>query len=151
MRQRSTTYIDTSVWCAYCFNEPESPQACAWLAQAELDKAATALWTHPEFGSAAALNRRAKAHTAASVSKALTAYENAVAMTHQLDVVGDDFLYAQQLCLKSRKGLRAADALHLAVALRHNCQRVASLAKVMNDSALELGLQTLDFSKPFHE
>ena len=26
---RAITYIDTSVWCAYCFNEPEAPEAVA--------------------------------------------------------------------------------------------------------------------------
>lgn len=40
------TYVDTSVWCAYCYNEPESPGAVRWLAEAELDRTATALWTH---------------------------------------------------------------------------------------------------------
>lgn len=28
------TYVDTSVWCAYCYNEPESPGAVRWLAEA---------------------------------------------------------------------------------------------------------------------
>ena len=26
------TYVDTSVWCAYCYNEPEAPGAVRWLA-----------------------------------------------------------------------------------------------------------------------
>ena len=55
---RAITYIDTSVWCAYCFNEPEAPEAVRWLAEAELDRTATALWAHTEFASACGIKLR---------------------------------------------------------------------------------------------
>ena len=71
LRVRPQTYIDTSVWCAFCFNELEVPGARDWLAQASLDHAATAVWTRTEFASAAALKRRAKGQSAAQGMRVL--------------------------------------------------------------------------------
>ncbi len=139
------TYVDTSVWCAYCFNEPESPAAVRWLAEAELDRAATARWTHTEFASATAIKQRLKGQSPDTITRARQAYEAAVAMAIPLDVVADDYLYAAELCRTSPARLRAGDALHLAVALRHNCQALASLDRDMNLAARQLGLQATDF------
>ena len=61
------TYVDTSVWCAYCYNEPESPGAVRWLAEAELDRTATALWTHAEFASASGIKLRDKGEAAIAI------------------------------------------------------------------------------------
>ena len=66
-------------------------------------------------------------------------------MTNQLDVIADDYLYAAELCRTSPAKLRAGDALHLAVALRHNCQALASLDNDMNVAARHLGLQLTAF------
>ena len=66
-------------------------------------------------------------------------------MTPCLNVVEDDFLYAAELCRTSETGLRAGDALHLAVALRHNCHWLASLDQAMNASARKLGLKLVKF------
>ena len=145
LRVRPQTYIDTSVWCAFCFNELEAPGARDWLAQASLDHAATAVWTHTEFASAAALKLRAKGQSTAAVAQAVKTFEDAVAMTHSLDVIYDDFLYAAELCGNSETGLRAGDALHLAVALRRDCKFLASLDKAMNASAKQLGLKLVKF------
>ncbi len=139
------TYVDTSVWCAYCYNEPESPGAVRWLAEAELDRTATALWTHAEFASASGIKLRDKGEGRDRVAKAWHAYDAAVAMTNQLDLIADDYLYAAELCRTSPGKLRAGDALHLAVALRHNCQALASLDNDMNVAARHLGLQLTAF------
>lgn len=139
------TYIDTSVWCAYAFNEPEMPQAARWLAEAELDHAATALWTFTEFASAAGLKQRAKGLSAQAAARASRAFEAAAAMVHPLAVVADDFHQAAALCGKRTLKLHAGDALHLAVALRHRCQALASLDDTMNHAARALGLRTTAF------
>ena len=61
LRVKPQTYIDTSVWCAFCFNEQEVPGAKDWLAHAGLDESATAVWTRTEFASAAAAKLRSSA------------------------------------------------------------------------------------------
>ena len=147
LRVKPQTYIDTSVWCAFCFNEQEVPGARYWLAQASLDHTATAVWTRTEFASAAALKLRAKGHSPVAVAQAVQTFDDALAMTHLLDVVRDDFLYAAELCRTSTTGLRAGDALHIAVALRRNCEFLASLDKVMNASAQQLGLGLVAFDE----
>ena len=139
------TYIDTSVWCAYAFNEPEAPQAARWLIEAELDRAATALWTFTEFASAASLKQRAKGLSAQAAARASRAFEAAAAMVHPFTVVADDFHQAAALCGKRALRLRAGDALHLAVALRHRCEALASLDDTMNQAARALGLRITTF------
>ena len=149
LRPKPKTYIDTSVWCAFCFNELEVPGAKHWLATAGLDESATAVWTRTEFASAAATKLRSSAtsnkRSKTAVSQAIKTFEGAVFMTHQLQVIDDDFLYAAELCNTSTTGLRAGDALHLAVALRADCKFLASLDKVMNESATRLGLKLVKF------
>ncbi|QTD45306.1 type II toxin-antitoxin system VapC family toxin [Ottowia testudinis] len=142
-------YIDTSLWCAYCFNEPEQPAAVAWLAQAELDKAATSIWTRTEFASAVGVKLRAKAQGKPPVDTAAgeRQFASALDMTPELTVIQDDFLYAARLCVDHQiAGLRAGDALHLAVALRHGCKALASLDKVMNTCAQALGLKLVNLN-----
>lgn len=145
LRVKPQTYIDTSVWCAFCFNEMEVPGAKHWLAQASLDDAATAIWTRTEFASAAATKLRSKGQTKAAIAQATRTFEDALSMTHNLVVINDDFLHATELCNTSTTGLRAGDALHLAVALRRHCKFLASLDKVMNESAMQLGLKLVKF------
>ena len=145
LRVKPQTYIDTSVWCAFCFNELEVPAARHWLSNAELDEVATAVWTLTEFASAASQKLRVKNRNKAFVAQAIKSFDNVVSMTHQFDVMADDFLYAAELCGTSCTGLRAGDALHLAVALRRDCKFLASLDKVMNESAVQLGLKLVKF------
>ena len=142
---RAITYIDTSVWCAYCFNEPEAPEAVRWLAEAELDRTATALWAHTEFASACGIKLRAKGQTSQAVARARQAFDSAVSMAHRLEASPDDFLYAAELCIDSPVKLRGGDALHLAIALRHHCKAMASLDKDMAKAAQHLGLQVIAF------
>ena len=91
------------------------------------------------------LSSRDKGQSRDHVAKAWHAYDAAVAMTNQLDLIADDYLYAAELCRTSPGKLRAGDALHLAVALRHNCQALASLDNDMNVAARHLGLQLTAF------
>lgn len=145
-RASGLTYVDTSVWCAYCFNEQERPAAVTWLEQTELDHAATAAWTRTEFASACGIKLRAKGQTRGAVNKASREFDAVLEMTQCLDVVEDDFLHAAKLCRDSVDGLRASDALHLAVALRHGCATLASLDAVMNTNARQLGLKVVAFA-----
>lgn len=142
---REFTYIDTSVWCAYAFNEPEAPEAARWLLDAELDHTATAWWTWTEFVSAAGIKRRVKKLDEASVARASQAFKSVSAMTHALSVQADDFHRAADLCAQHELKLRAGDALHLAVALRHRCKALASLDAGMNHAAQALGLHLTVF------
>ena len=143
-RVRKTTYIDTSLWCAFAFNEAETPNATQWLAHADMDLAASSAWAHAEFYSACQVKLRSKGASQASVNRAAKAFEGAYAMAHGLRVIEADFEHASQLC-RAVKNLRAGDALHLAIATRHGCAALASLDRNMNDAARAAGLELVAF------
>lgn len=144
VRARKISYIDTSVWCAYAFNEREMPGATLWLAQLDMDLAASSAWARTEFYSASQVKVRNKNETLAGVGRAAKAFEAAYSMARGLKVVEDDFEHAAELC-RVGKNLRAGDALHLAIALRHGCIALASLDKDMNAAAKLAGLQLVEF------
>ncbi len=144
VRARKIAYIDTSVWCAYAFNEREMPAATLWLAQLDMDFAASSAWARTEFYSASQIKIRNKSETQAGANRAAQAFEAAYSMTRGLKVVENDFEHAAVLC-KAGKNLRAGDALHLAIAQRHGCNMLASLDKDMNGAAKLAGLQLVEF------
>lgn len=144
VRGGKIAYIDTSVWCAYAFNEREMPAATLWLAQQDMDLAASSAWARTEFYSACQVKVRNKGETLAGVNRAAKAFEAAYSMACGLKVVEGDFEHAAELC-RTGKNLRAGDALHLAIALRHGCKLLASLDKDMNGAATLAGLQLVEF------
>ena len=144
VRARKIAYIDTSVWCAYAFNEREMPGAALWLAQLDMDLAVSSAWARTEFYSASQVKVRNKGETLAGANRAAKAFEAAYGMARTLKVAEDDFEHAAALC-RVGKNLRAGDALHLAIALRHGCSSLASLDKDMNGAAKLAGLQLVEF------
>jgi hypothetical protein len=54
-----------------------------------------------------------------------------------------DFSEAARLCGDPATKMRAGDALHLAVALRCQCEGFLSLDAVLNDNAQRHGLRTI--------
>ena len=144
VRVRKTAYIDTSVWCAFAFNEREMPGAALWVAGLDMDLAASSAWARTEFYSASQVKMRNKGETQAGVKRAAKAFEGAYAMAHGLRVIEADFEHAAQLCRDIQK-LRAGDALHLAIATRHGCTALASLDKDMNQAAKAAGLELIAF------
>ena len=144
VRVRKTAYIDTSVWCAFAFNERETPGAALWLAELDMDLAASSAWARAEFYSASQVKVRNKGETQAGVNRAAKAFETAYAMAHGLRVMEADFEHASQLC-RAVRNLRAGDALHLAIATRHGCTALASLDKDMNQAAKAAGLELIAF------
>jgi predicted nucleic acid-binding protein len=139
------TYVDTSVWCACCFNQEESPQAGAWLRDADLMRLGSAWWTQTEFASALAIQLRKKALTPPQARWAQASFADWMGAVNRLDVIEDDFLQAAAWVSKASSGLRGGDALHLAVAQRHGCKAVASLDVVMQRSALSFGFEVVNF------
>lgn len=144
VRARKMAYIDTSVWCAYAFNERETPGAALWVAQLDMNLAASSAWARTEFYSASQIKVRNKSETQPGVNRAAKAFEAAFSMAQGLKAIEDDFEYAAELC-RSGKNLRAGDALHLAIALRHGCSLLACLDKDMNGAAKLAGLQLVEF------
>lgn len=148
MKRRSeATYVDTSVWCAYCFNEEGAQDARNWLFGADLTRLGTAWWTETEFASALGIQQRSKAMTTAQALRAQQRFVESMGMVHRLNVIQPDYLEAAAAVADGKTGLRGGDALHLAVAQRHGCTAIATLDLVMQRNAKRLGFHVTDFSK----
>lgn len=144
MPKKSYTYIDTSVWCAYCFNEKDSERAIDWLGNVDLSLAGTSWWTETEFASALGIQCRKKALTPHQARLAHARFADLLAMVTRLNVLEQDYLRASDYCIDSSYGLRGGDALHLAIAQRHGCTAVATLDKDMQANAKRLGLKLIE-------
>lgn len=145
MRARSeAVYVDSSVWCAYCFNQSDSAGAMNWLAEVDMSRVGTAWWTETEFASALGIQMRKKALNVAQAKRARAMFGDLMDMARRLNVVEADFLQAAQWTAQAGWGLRGGDALHLAVAQRHGCTVLASLDIRMCECAASLGLKLVD-------
>ncbi len=138
------TYVDTSVWCAYCFNEEASERALQWLSETNLLHVGTSWWTKTEFSSALGIQLRKEALTRKQAENARARFAEVMEMVNVLNVIEQDFLAAAAACVDSIHGLRGGDALHLAIAQRHGCTTVATLDHQMQANAKRLGLKLID-------
>ena len=50
--RQDAIYVDTSVWCAYCFKQAESAAAIQWLASVDMARLCASWWIETEFASA---------------------------------------------------------------------------------------------------
>ena len=144
MPKKSYAYVDTSVWCAYCFNEKDSERAIDWLGTADLSLMGTSWWTETEFASALGIQCQKKALTANQARKARARFTDLLDMVTRLNVLEQDYLLASEYCTDSAHGLRGGNALHLAIAQRHGCTMVATLDKDMQANAKRLGLKLIE-------
>jgi hypothetical protein len=120
--------VDTCLLVSLFHNDSGYPAAEAWLTQVKDRDLWISHWVLLEFASATALRqRRGELDTSRieAFQEALEHFRN-----ERLGMVeprGDDFLLARAWVQKlSKSGLRAADALHLAVAHRHGLTLVSA-------------------------
>jgi predicted nucleic acid-binding protein len=113
-------YVDTSVWVAVFASERDTPRTTRWLQENAGHEIAISPWVRTEFASALSIKLRARLIDDAEATGASTSFSNAVAQSvSELPVLAEDFLTAAAWCSHPESGLRAGDALHLAVAGRH--------------------------------
>ncbi len=133
-------YADTSLLLALFLNEPKTPDAWHWVNQQPAGSMMASDWTLTEFSSALAVKLRMKAIDANTHGKTLAAVKRfAVAQLAIIVPEKTDFHRAAELCDRWQMGLRAGDALHLAISERRGLA-VCTLDRVMFDAALALGL-----------
>ena len=134
-------YVDTSVIVALLTREPATAAATAWFTAAAAPLV-SADWCSVEFASAIAAKQRAGQLRPAHAKAAHAAFAELVSGgLRLLPVSRESFQRATDLCRAHRDGLRAGDALHLAVAMEAGAGTLAGLDQAMNQGALRLGLQ----------
>lgn len=139
-------YVDTSVLVALHLNEASSIKVARWYA-ASSDKLISAAWCVTEFASALGIKQRTEQITAGQGEAAWQQFERMCANDlHLVSVEPNTFHRAATLTLDANTGLRAGDALHLAVALAANAKSMATLDEVMARNAKRLKLKLVNCS-----
>lgn len=112
----------------------------AWLGEQAPGTLTISDWVVTEFASALAMKLRMgllEVHARAEVLATFARIKHA--SLEQLTISRADFRLAEQFVHQHATGLRASDALHLAVAANHG-DRLYTLDKVLADAAATLGV-----------
>lgn len=134
-------YLDTSVVVAALTKETGSDRIDAWLST-QRSEVAISEWVKTEVSSALSIKLRTGQISAEGRAAALTLFARIARESFGLlGISGIDFQMAAHYADRHALGLRAADALHLAICSKHGaalCTRDKRLVR----AAAELGLQT---------
>lgn len=133
-------YCDTSLVVAGLSSEPMTELVQIWLADQEADSLCISPWVVTEFSSAVSLKVRRGDLDPAGKAQMLSSWQQ-VQQDHLVLVPVPDqaFALAARFCDRDDLGLRAGDALHLAVASLGG-HRLATLDKQLAAAALAVGV-----------
>ena len=137
-------YVDTSALVALVTAEPRSASLRAWLRSHAGSALVSADWCVPEVASALSIKVRSGALEAGIADEAWGEFGAACdGLLDLMPVAPADFSFAAQMCRGVPSGLRAGDALHLAVALRAECDSMLCLDATLNRNAQASGLAVI--------
>jgi uncharacterized protein len=134
-------YLDASAVVPLYVNEAASTALRRWFAGTGSTGAALSRWTLTEFVSALGIRVRTKTVTAPAAQRAIAAFQSlANRSLIMLPIAPPDFERADDLLLDFPLGLRAGDALHVAIALNAGAGSLVTLDRTMVLAAERLGL-----------
>lgn len=138
-----TFYLDASAAVALITPEPASERVADWIAAQMTGSLHISDWVLTEVASALSLKVRSKSIAPSKRDDfELFWYRFQITSLTCLEVRSDDFRSALRLLAAPSLGLRAGDALHLAIAARCDVT-VATLDATMTDAGRALGVATL--------
>jgi uncharacterized protein len=133
-------YLDTSVIISALTDEQASSQARKWLAQHQESELAISDWTLTEVSSALSIKVRNGDLTPAQRAEAQRLFtEQFLPAVTLLDLKRDVFRQAAGWVAVAEAGLRAGDALHLALAAQ-NAAMLVTLDQRLQKAALRFGV-----------
>lgn len=116
-------YADTCILLSLFFRDTHTDAALRWLTEASSETLVITPWTRAEFASAAGILARRGDISPTLHREALERFDHFVTSRLSVEAVATaDFDRAGQWMCDYRTGLRAGDALHLAVCVRLNAQ-----------------------------
>jgi predicted nucleic acid-binding protein len=138
-------YFDTSFLVPLFIREPTTSEIRRFVDQLPDGAASTSEWTRIEFSSLLARDVRMDVLTGETALRVDARFESVIGRAFDVIVPArDDFLLARQYLQRHEAGLRAGDALHLAIAFNKRATAIFSLDKGMLKAGSLLGLPVRD-------
>jgi uncharacterized protein len=138
-----TLYLDTSLLVAALSNEAATGRVQAWMAAQRSEEIAISDWVTVEFSSALSIKLRTGQIETSHRAEALATFARLSTDSFTvLPVNRDQFRTAARLVDQYGIGLRAGDALHLAICADHG-GTICTLDRRLGDAAPLLGVQAL--------
>lgn len=134
-------YFDTSFLAPLILQEATSAEIERFMAKLPVGELAVSHWTRVEFSSLLAREVRMGGLRREAADEAQALFETIVAESFAvLSPNADDFNLAREYLGRYETGLRAGDALHLAIAGNHRAEAIYSLDKTLLKAGMILGL-----------
>jgi len=134
-------YFDTSALAPLILPEASSALVERYINRLPGGELATSHWARVEIASLLARKIRAREFDRDQARGAAADFESLFARSFELlDTRSEDFELARRYLLEWSTGLRAGDALHLAIAVNRNIKSICTLDKTMLKAGRALSL-----------
>ncbi|HEV2365254.1 MAG TPA: type II toxin-antitoxin system VapC family toxin [Caulobacteraceae bacterium] len=135
-------YLDTSLLVAVLTNEPRTEAVASWMDDHRGAEFVSSLWMEAELSAALSMKVRSKALDEDGRRGALALFRRVRTRSLSvLSVADEHFRSAALLADRPETGLRAGDALHMAIASSHGA-RICTLDRRLAAAGPPLGVQT---------
>ena len=135
-------YLDTSVLVAALTRETETERMLAWLGEQDPESLAISDWVVTEFSAALSIKLRTGQIGAAHRADVLAMFAAISAEAFaRLPISGAQFRLAAHFADRHESGLRADDALHLAICAEAGAT-LCTLDRRLSEAGLALGVKT---------